>query len=44
MALATGAGAALVAWWLGGFDRPRSRFLFAMAVGVAAGSLVALYA
>jgi len=44
VALVTGAAAALVAWSRGGFERPRSRFLFAMAVGVAAGALVALYA
>lgn len=43
VALVTGAAAALVAWSRGGFERPRSRFLFAMAVGVAAGGVVALY-
>lgn len=44
VALATGAGAALAGWVWGGFVRPRSRFLFAMSVGVAAGAVVALYA
>lgn len=44
VALVTGTAAAVVAWSQGGFERPRSRFLFAMAVGVAAGSLVALSA
>ena len=44
VALASGAGAAIVGWAWGGFVRPRSRFLFAMAVGVTAGAAVALYA
>jgi hypothetical protein len=44
VALLAGAGAALAGWAWGGFVRPRSRFLFAMAVGVAAGAVVALYA
>jgi len=39
--LAAGAATGLVAWWLGGFRRPRSRLFFAMAVGVAAGAVVA---
>ena len=43
-ALIAGVGAALTGWWLGGFARPRSRFLFGMAVGVAAGAVVSLYA
>ena len=30
--------------WPSGFERRGSRFLFAMAVGVAAGAVVALYA
>lgn len=41
-ALATGAGAALAGLILGGFERPRSRWLFAMAVGVAAGAAISL--
>jgi hypothetical protein len=41
LSLAAGAAAGLVAWWLGGFQRPRSRLFFAMAVGVAVGSIVA---
>ncbi len=44
VALGSGAGAGLIGWAWGGFDRPRSRFLFAMAIGVAAGAVVALYA
>lgn len=40
-ALAAGGGAALVAAMLGGFERVRSRCLFALAVGVAAGAVVA---
>jgi hypothetical protein len=44
VALAAGAGAGLAGWTWGGFVRPRSRFLFAMAVGVSAGAVVALYA
>jgi len=43
-ALGAGVGAALTGWRLGGFERPRSRWLFAMAVGVAAGAVVSLYA
>jgi hypothetical protein len=43
VALVSGASAGLVGWAWGGFERPPSRFLFAMAVGVAAGALVALY-
>jgi hypothetical protein len=30
-----------VAWWLGGFQRSRSRLFFALAVGVAVGAVVA---
>lgn len=41
-ALTAGFVAALAGVTLGGFDRPRSRWLFAMAVGVAAGATVAL--
>ena len=41
LSLAAGAAAGFVAWWLGGFRRPRSRLFFAMAVGVAAGAVVA---
>jgi hypothetical protein len=41
-ALATGTVAALAGRTLGGFERPRSRWLFAMAVGVAAGAVLAL--
>jgi hypothetical protein len=44
VALVAGASAALAGWGWGGFVRPRSRFLFAMAVGVTAGAVVALYA
>ena len=44
VALLAGAGAGLAGWVWGGFVRPRSRFLFAMAVGVATGAVVALYA
>ena len=44
MALATGAVAALVAWYACGFTRPRSRWLFAMAIGVAAGAALAVRA
>jgi hypothetical protein len=44
VALVSGASAGLIGWAWGGFERPRSRFLFAMAVGVAAGAVVALYA
>jgi len=43
-ALACGAGAGLVGWGWGGFACPRSRFLFAMAAGVAAGAVVGLTA
>jgi hypothetical protein len=43
-ALACGAGAGLAGWAWGGFARPRSRFLFAMAIGVAAGAVVSLAA
>lgn len=39
--LATGAVAGLVAWAACGFTRPRSRWLFALAIGVAAGAAVA---
>jgi hypothetical protein len=41
VALATGVVAGLVAWLACGFTRTRSRWLFAMAVGVAAGAAVA---
>jgi len=41
LSMAAGAAAGLVAWWLGGFRRPRSRLFFAMAVGVAAAAVVA---
>jgi len=44
VALASGTGAALAGLMFGGFIRPRSRWLFAMTVGVAAGAVVALYA
>jgi hypothetical protein len=44
VALVSGASAGLIGWAWGGFERPRSRFLFAMAIGVAAGAVVALYA
>jgi hypothetical protein len=44
VALVSGASAGLTGWAWGGLERPRSRFLFAMAVGVAAGAVVALYA
>jgi hypothetical protein len=44
VALVFGANAGLVGWAWGGFDRPRSRFLFAMTVGVAAGAVISLYA
>ena len=44
MALVSGASAGIVGWAWSGFERPRSRFLFAMTVGVAAGAVVALYA
>ena len=44
VALGSGASAGLIGWAWGGFERPRSRFLFAMAIGVAAGAVVALYA
>jgi hypothetical protein len=44
VALVSGASAGLIGWAWAGFERPRSRFLFAMAVGVAAGAVVALYA
>ena len=43
-AIVSGASAGLVGWARGGFKRPRSRLLFAMAVGVAAGAIVARYA
>jgi len=42
VALVSGASAGLLGWVWGGFERPRSRFLFAMSVGVAAGAVVAL--
>lgn len=41
VSLATGVFAGLVAWLACGFTRSRSRWLFAMAVGVAAGAAVA---
>ena len=41
VALATGVVASLVAWLACGFTRSRSRWLFAMAVGVVAGAAVA---
>ena len=44
VALVAGASAGLVGWAWSGFERTRSRFLFAMTVGVAAGTVVALYA
>jgi len=44
VALVSGASAGLVGWAWGGFGRPRSRALFAMAVGVSVGAVVALYA
>jgi len=44
VALGAGVSAGLIGWAWGGFVRLRSRFLFAMAVGVAAGAVVALYA
>jgi hypothetical protein len=44
VALLSGASAGLAGWAWGGFERPRSRVLFAMTVGVAAGAVVALYA
>ena len=44
LALVAGTSAALSGWAWGGFTQPRSRFVYAMAVGVAAGALVALYA
>ena len=44
VALVSGVCAALIGSTRCGFERPRSRFLFAMAVGVAAGAVVALYA
>ena len=44
VALVFGSSAGLVGWAWGGFERQRSRFLFAMAVGVATGAVVALYA
>ena len=42
VALATGASAAVAGLKIGGFERSRSRWLFAMAVGVAAGAVVAM--
>jgi hypothetical protein len=42
VALVSGASAGLIGWFWGGFERPRSRFVFAMAVGVAAGAVIAL--
>jgi hypothetical protein len=44
VAVAAGASAAIAGWCLGGFVRPRSRFLVAMAVGVVTRAVVALYA
>jgi hypothetical protein len=44
VALAVGTGAALAGFMRGGFGRPRSRWLFAMVVGVAAGAVTSLYA
>ena len=44
VALVAGASAGVIGLGWGGFVRPRSRFLFAMSVGVAAGAVVALYA
>jgi len=44
VALVSGASAGLVGWAWGGFERPRSRVLFAMAVGVSVGAVVALFA
>jgi hypothetical protein len=43
-AVAAGAAAALAGYRRGGFRHPRSRFLFATSIGVAAGAMVALYA
>jgi hypothetical protein len=43
-ALATGVVAGLAAWFACTFIRPRSRWLFAMAIGVAAGAAVAAHA
>lgn len=43
-ALATGVAAAAAGYMIGGFSRLRSRWLFAMAVGVAAGAVVAMAA
>jgi len=43
-ALGAGASAAVAGWRFCGFERLRSRWLLAMAVGVAAGAIVALYA
>lgn len=43
-ALTSGAFAALAGLMLGGFERPRSRWLFAMTVGTAAGAIVGLVA
>jgi hypothetical protein len=44
VALVSGASAGIAGWAWGGFEHPRSRFLFAMVVGVSAGALVALSA
>jgi hypothetical protein len=44
VAMATGAVAAVSALTHGGFERPRSRWLFAMAVGTAAGAAISLNA
>jgi len=44
VALVSGASAGLVGWAWGSFERSRSRFLYAMAVGVSVGAVVALYA
>jgi len=44
VALVSGASAVLVGWAWGGFERSRSRFLYAMAVGVSVGAVVALSA
>jgi len=43
-ALTVGSGTALAGLMLGGFERPRSRWLFAMAIGVTVGAVVSLFA